>query len=180
MSASTFTSEPETSAAPELDESLDAMLQDLGEMGDTFRANSAARFQAMLPRMITRVLGEGDAARQALADGGFVMNEATVVLRLNPDTDQVEIFCDVGVPDPHGLERAYRAALELNLCRTYPGVVFGVHPESGRMVATTAISSVIALDDQVCINALEMLTLHVRQLRASRTLPLLDEEPAFA
>lgn len=176
MPASTSDPDDGAALAPEYDESLDAMLLDLGEMGEKFRASGAARFEAMLPRVIARVLGEGEAARQALADGGFVMNESTVVLRLNPDTDQVEFFCDLGLPEAHSLDQAYRTALQLNLCRTYPGVVFGVHPESGRMVATTAISSVLLADDQVCINVLEMLTLQVRQVRASRVIPLVDEE----
>ena len=103
-------------------------------------------------------------------------NGSTVVLRLNPHTDCLEMFCDVGLPEVHAREAAYRAALEINLCRSYPGITLGVHPESGRMVATVAIHSLLVADDEVCLNTLDLLTRHVDQLRMSRAIPLSAED----
>ena len=88
-------------------------------------------------------------------------------MRLNPDNDYLEFFCDIGLPDPHHLEPNFRTALELNLCRTYPGVSFGVHPESGRLVATTALDSAQVDHDEVCLATLELLTGQVGRLRRS-------------
>ena len=122
-------------------------------------------------------LADADAADidQAIADGGFVLNDSTVVMRHNADNDQIEFFCDVGLPEVHAREAAYRAALEINLCRSYPGITLGVHPESGRMVATVAIHSLLVADDEVCLNTLELLTRQVGQLRASGAIALQAE-----
>lgn len=136
---------------------------------------SADRFNVLLPRVVAQVVGEGDAAQEALETGGFFLNESTVVMRLNPDNDYLEFFCDIGLPDPHHLEASFRTALELNLCRTYPGVTFGLHPESGRLVATTATHMLLVADDEVCLQALDLLTGLVQQLRASRTFMLREE-----
>lgn len=136
---------------------------------------SADRFNVLLPRVVAQVVGEGEAAQEALETGGFLLNESTVVMRLNPENDYLEFFCDIGLPDPHHLEANFRTALELNLCRTYPGVTFGVHPESGRLVATTATHMLLVADDEVCLQALDLLTGLVQQLRTNRTFMLLDE-----
>jgi hypothetical protein len=135
----------------------------------------AVRFAQLLPKVVRRVLGQGAEADQALADGGFVLNDSTVVMRLNEDTDHIEFFCDIGVPQRHAREDAFRVALELNLCRTYPGITLGVHPVSGRLVATTAVHSLLVADDEVCLQALDTLTQQVRRLRDSGALPLADE-----
>lgn len=138
-------------------------------------AESVDRFNAMLPRVVAQVV-EGDAAAQeALETGGFVLNESTVVMRLNADNDYLEFFCDIGLPDPHHLEANFRTALELNLCRTYPDVTFGVHPESGRLVATIATHMLLVADDEVCLHALDLLTGLATQLRSNRTFLLVDE-----
>ena len=140
-------------------------------------SESAQRFAELMPRVVRRALVDADAADidQAIADGGFVLNDSTVVMRHNAETDQIEFFCDVGLPESHTREQAYRAALEINLCRQYPGITLGVHPDSGRMVATIAIHSLLVADDEVCLNTLELLTRQVGQLRASRAIALQDE-----
>jgi hypothetical protein len=154
---------------------VDPLLAGLAAPDDDPAQGSADRFNALLPRVVAQVVGEGEAAQEALETGGFVLNESTVVMRLNPDNDYLEFFCDIGLPDPHHLEPNFRTALELNLCRTYPGVTFGVHPESGRLVATTATHMLLVADDEVCLQALDLLTGLVGQLRANRTFMLLEE-----
>ncbi len=153
----------------------DTMLAGLAAPLDDLAQGSADRFNVLLPRVVAQVVGEGEAAQEALETGGFVLNESTVVMRLNPDNDYLEFFCDIGLPDPHHLEPNFRTALELNLCRTYPGVTFGVHPESGRLVATTATHMLLVADDEVCLQALDLLTGLVGELRANRTFMLLEE-----
>lgn len=132
-------------------------------------AEAAERFSRLMPRVVRRVLGEGEQAQQALQTGGFVLDEAVIVMRLNPDTSMLEFFCDIGQPQPHTHEANFRAALQMNLCRTHPGVTFGLHPESGRLVVTSAMHMMLFADDEVCFNALQMLAGLVRQLRADRT-----------
>jgi len=136
---------------------------------EAIAAESAARFSDMLPRVVQRVLGDGPDAQQALETGGFVLDDSVIVMRLNPDTDTLEFFCDIGMPPPHSIEANFRTALEMNLCRTYAGVTFGVHPESGRLVATSAMHMMLFSDDEMCLNALQMLAGLVKQLRANRT-----------
>ena len=151
---------------------------DLGEFAEALAGieqDPAARFAQLLPQVVHRVLGQGAEADQALADGGFVLNDATVVMRLNEQTDHIEFFCDIGVPERHSREDAFRVALELNLCRAYPGITLGVHPESGRLVATTAVHSLLVADDEVCLQALDTLTQQVQRLRESGAIALADE-----
>ena len=147
---------------------------DLLELADTVGGASAGLFNQMLPRIVGGGVGTGQEGEEALAGGGFVLNECTVVLRLNAETDTVEFFCDVGLPLYHAQEAVYRKAMEMNLCRTYPGIVFGIHPESGRLVATTGTHALLMADDEVCLNTLQMLTRVVAQLRLSRTFELDD------
>lgn len=126
---------------------------------------SAQRFDALQSRVVARVVGAGEPAQQALRTGGFLLGEDTVVMRLNPDTDFIEFFCDIGQPLPEGREATLRAAMEMNLCRTHPGVTFGLHPESGRLVATTAMHMLLVPDDEACLQALQLLTGVARQRR---------------
>ncbi len=132
-------------------------------------AEAAERFNRLMPRVVRRVLGEGEQAQQALQTGGFVLDDAVIVMRLNPDTSMLEFFCDIGQPQAHTHEANFRTALQMNLCRTHPGVTFGLHPESGRLVATSAMHMMLFADDEVCFNALQMLAGLVRQLRIDRT-----------
>ena len=143
---------------------LDEMLAE----GAEFSRAALERFAEILPRVIARFLGDGPAVDEALREGGFEVNEVTVVVRLNPQTDSIEFFADVGLPEPHSLESACRAALEMNLCRTYPGLVLGMHPQSGRLVATTSMHCLLVGDDDACVNTVEMLTLQVRRMRDGR------------
>jgi len=130
---------------------------------------AAKRFNTLLPRVVRRMLGEGEGAQQALQTGGFVLDDAVIVMRLNADTSMLELFCDIGQPQAQSMEANFRAALQMNLCRTHPGVTFGLHPESGRLVATSAMHMMLFADDEVCLNALQMLAALVRQLRADHT-----------
>ena len=146
--------------------SLDEMMAD----ASSFSQAAHERFTEILPRVIARFLGDGPAVEEALREGGFEVDEVTVVIRLNPQTDSIEFFADVGLPGPHDLESACRAALEINLCRTYPGLVLGMHPQSGRLVATTSMHFLLVGDDDACVNTVEMLTQQVRRMRDSREL----------
>lgn len=136
-------------------------------------AESAADFEDLLRQVVARVVGDGPAAEQALAEGGFVMDGCTLALRRNPDNDFIEVFCDVGQPDPHFLDDAWRLALELNLMRTYPGLTLGLHPESGRLIATLQTHFLLLGQPDACITLLETLVRQVRRLRESRVIPLL-------
>ncbi len=147
-----------------------ARLDQLMADASNFSQAARERFTEILPRVIARFLGDGPAVEEALREGGFEVNEVTVVVRLNPQTDSIEFFADVGLPEPHALESACRAALEINLCRTYPGLVLGLHPQSGRLVATTSMHCLLVNDDDACVNTVEMLTLQVHRMRDSRQL----------
>ncbi len=127
----------------------------------------ANSFSETLRRIVQRVVGDGPEADQALADGSFVLNNTTVVVRLNSETHFVEFFCDVGEPDTYALEATYRTALEVNLCRTFPGVTLGVHPQSGRLVATLAMNGLMAQDEDFCMTLLETLANRATQIRES-------------
>lgn len=148
--------------------------EDLLAFAEDYFEQSGARFAEMRSRVTQRLLGDTQAAEHALAQGGFVLNDCTVVMRRNPETDYIEFFCDVGLPESSSLQETYRTALELNLCRTYPGIVLGVHPESGRLVATATLHSQLLADDDLCIKTLEILTMQVRRLRHSRVIALND------
>ncbi len=162
-----------SSQAPDGDgQAPPARLDDLLSDAADFSRSARERFAEILPRVIARFLGDGPAVEEALREGGFEVNEVTVVVRLNPQTDAIEFFADIGLPEPHALDAACRAALEINLCRTYPGLVLGLHPQSGRLVATTSLHCLLVGEDDACVNTVEMLTLQVRRLRDSRVLGL--------
>lgn len=133
-----------------------------------------ASFAESLRRIIARTVGHGLAAEQALEDCGFLMNERMVVVRLNPDTDFVELFCDIGQPDLYDLEGVYRAALEANLCRTFPGLTLGVHPESGRLVGTLTLDGLMFDNEEFCMTILESLTRGAWLVRESGLFRLQD------
>ncbi len=137
-------------------------------------ARSRARFDAMLPRVVARLAGES-AVDEALASGGFAVEGRTVVVRLHPENDHIEYYCDVGLPEPHSLAETYRTLLEMNLCRTYPGITFGLHPGSGRVVATLAMHDALVPGEDACIATVQMLVTMVGHLRDVRTLALADE-----
>jgi hypothetical protein len=166
---------PETAPAETpLDVQLHAFVA-LGEACDDVSRLVADSFAQTLRRIVLRILGDGPEADQALADGALVIQGRTVVMRLNPQTDFVELFCDIGQPAVPSLEAVYRAALEANLCRRFPGVTLGLHPESGRLVATSAMHMMLFTDDDACLNTLQMLAALVRQLKSQRTFLVQDD-----
>jgi hypothetical protein len=160
---------PETDLADNARGLSELSITDALNSAQDIAAEAADRFNRLMPRVVRRVLGDGEQAQQALQTGGFVLEDAVTVMRLNPDTSMLEFFCDIGQPQAHTHEANFRAALQMNLCRTHPGVTFGLHPESGRLVATSAMHMMLFADDEVCFNALLMLAGLARQLRADRT-----------
>lgn len=150
------------------------VVAELAEAAQGASTQIASSFSETLRKIVQRVVGEGPQADQALADGGFVLKDTTVVLRLNPQTNFVEFFSDIGEPDTHSLESTYRAALEANLCRTFPGVTLGVHPQSGRLVATLAMNGLMAQDEDFCMTLLETLTERATQIRQSGLFRFMD------
>ena len=165
---------PETRPAESAAALPEMTLTDALASAQDIAAEAAERFNRLMPRVARRVLGEGEQAQQALQTGGFVLDEAVIVMRLNPDTSMLEFFCDIGQPQTHTHEANFRTALQMNLCRTHPGVTFGLHPESGRLVATSAMHMMLFADDEVCFNALQMLAGLARQLRNDRTVLVED------
>ncbi|MFY8103891.1 MAG: type III secretion system chaperone [Ramlibacter sp.] len=162
-------SNPETRAVVAASGPTELTLTDALASAEAITAEAAERFSRLMPQVVRRMLGEGEQAQQALQTGGFVLDDAVIVMRLNPDTSMLEFFCDIGQPQAHTHEANFRTALQMNLCRTHPGVTFGLHPESGRLVATSAMHMMLFADDEVCFNALQMLAGLARQLRADRT-----------
>lgn len=162
-------SNPETRAVVTASGPTELTLTDALASAEAIAAEAAERFSRLMPQVVRRMLGEGEQAQQALQTGGFVLDDAVIVMRLNPDTSMLEFFCDIGQPQAHTHEANFRTALQMNLCRTHPGVTFGLHPESGRLVATSAMHMMLFADDEVCFNALQMLAGLARQLRADRT-----------
>ncbi len=160
------------SQAP-LDVQLHAFLE-LGEASDEIFEQVATSFSETLRRIVIRTMGEGPEADQALADGGLVVNERTVVVRLNGQTGFVEFFCDIGQPAAPHLEGVYRTALEANLCRRFPGIMLGIHPESGRLVGTLALNGLMADNEDFCMMALDLLTRCAWQIRESGLFSLDD------
>ena len=150
---------------------LDAELQSLMDEQDD---HARAEFDGLHQRVLERLLGDAQSIAQAREAGGFLLNGRTVVLRWHADTDTIECFCDVGEPEPHSRDSLYRTALEINLCRTHRGLILGVHPESGRVVATLALPRLLVADEEALVSQLEMLTLRVGYLRDSRALALVD------
>ncbi len=145
--------------------SLSHMEEALTEYSESLMRESRQRFEELLARVAQRITGTVESAQEALASGSFFVNESTVVIRYDEDLTQIEIFCDVGLPEPYAENSVYRAALEHNLCRTYPGVSFGIHPDSGRLVATTALLLSMVADDEMCLNTVQMLTDLAQEVR---------------
>lgn len=144
---------------------LEAQLQEAA-------AASEASFRDLLALTVSRLVPDPQAAEEALRTGAFVVDDTLVVMRLNPQTDYIEFFGDIGLPADHQHEQAYRALLEMNLCRAHPGVTFGVHPESGRLVASQAMHALVIADEEVCIGVANRLARLARELREGREVPL--------
>jgi hypothetical protein len=166
---------PHPTASSPLAEEGAALLSDMQAQAHEYREQSQARYESAL-----RGLGNGEEADQAIADGALVLNDCTVVMRRNASNDFIEFFCDIGLPPNHDREAAYRVALEMNLCRTYPGITLGVHPDSGRLVATISVHGLMLPDEDAYLQALELLTLQVLEMRDSQLLPLAPAEETAA
>jgi hypothetical protein len=150
---------------PQQAPSLKDMEEALVESSESLMRASRQRFEELHAHVAQRITGTVEGAQEALASGSFFVNESTVVIRYDEDLTQVEIFCDVGLPEPYAENSVYRAALEYNLCCTYPGVSFGIHPDSGRLVATTALLLSMLTDDEMCLNTVQMLTDLAQEVR---------------
>ncbi len=139
---------------------------------DDLARDVADDLNAALARALTRLLSSAAAADQALAEGACMLGGGTLAWQLDPDTLVVGLFCDVGLPQVADAPSAYRIALEANLCRNYPGVYIGVHPQSERLVATMDVPAVLLFEDDYCVQVLETLASHARHLREEGGLSL--------
>lgn len=168
------TMSPETAPdATPLDVQLHAFLE-LGEACEDVSRLVADTFTQTLRRIVLRTMGDGPEADQALAEGALVLQGRTVVMRLNSQTDFVELFCDIGQPAADRLEAVYRHALEANLCRRFPGATLGIHPESGRLVATLALNGLMVDNDDLCMTALDLLARCASEIRERSPFDLVD------
>ncbi|CAN5682879.1 hypothetical protein BH11PSE7_BH11PSE7_23280 [soil metagenome] len=125
------------------------------------------KFDAILGNVVRRQLGEGQAAQSALSSGSFVLNELTVVLRLNEDNDAIELYADMGLPDTSADQvEIFGTLLQMNLHNTYPGIVFGRNEASKRLVAFLK-GHIFMMDDEgdFCLACLHKLTGTVHEIR---------------
>lgn len=141
--------------------SLQAMAEQAGQAIDA----SAQRFQEMLPRVLARYIADPDVLAQAVEDGGFVLGDCTAGIRFAPESMMVEFFADIGEPAPYTAEANYRTALEINLTRLLRGVILGLHPQSGRLVATTSAHQMLLADEDAYARILDTLTEAVADIR---------------
>lgn len=135
------------------------------DFADEFAADMRRDLDATLLRAFTRLLGSAEAASIAMAQTSVLLQGGTLAWRLDTELMFIELFCDIGLPEPFEAQTVYRLALEANLCRTYPGVFIGVHPESERVVATTSVPAMMLLDEEMCAPALETFACQARELR---------------
>ncbi len=150
--------------APTESPSLDDMTQALMSFSNEMDRQARPRFEDLLQRIARQLLSDDEAVHAAIDSGGFRVGDTTLVVRFNDETHQIELFADIGLPQAHAQGQAHRLALEHNLCRTYPGVTLGVHPESGRLVATTSLHLLMVTDETPCLHAMEVLAQAVADL----------------
>ena len=114
-----------------LDVQLHAFVE-LGEACDDVSRLVADSFAQTLRRIVLRIRGDGPEADQALADGALVIQGHTVVLRLNPQTDFVELFCDIGQPAvPSLVPRRPGGQSVSAVSRGHAGSPSGIGPPGG-------------------------------------------------
>lgn len=133
--------------------------------GDELVEQVATDLRASLARALTALLASAEAADQAIETDSCALEGGTLAWRLDADRLMVELFCDIGLPEPALAHEAWRFALEVNLCRTCEGAYLGLHPESGHLVMTSALPAVLMLDSAMCEKALESLARQARDLR---------------
>ena len=127
----------------------------------------AQKFDRILSNVVRRQLGEGQAAQSAVASGSFLLDDLTVVLRLNDDNDAMELYADMGLPDSSADQaEIFGALLQMNLHNTYPGIAFGRNEVSKRLVAFLK-GHIFMMDDDgdFCLACLHKLTGTVHQVR---------------
>ena len=124
-------------------------------------------FDAMLRNLIRRHVGDGTAADAAVASGSFTYQGDTAVIRLNPLTDCVEIFVDMGQPgNPVDHAEVYGRLLEMNLNSGHYGVLFGRNERSKRLVASHTMHIALADEEgELCDGCLQMLAEAIRSVR---------------
>lgn len=129
--------------------------RDIAAQWSALGEDSRRQFERVFEAMVEQLFGVGQAAREAIEAGSFAYEGATAVVRLDPHSYMVEFFYDAGQPHPHFESEDFRKLLQFNLCRAYPGIIFGVHPESGRMVATSSMPIFALTDAQIGLLLLE-------------------------
>lgn len=124
-------------------------------------------FDAMLRNVMRRHVGGGAAADAAVASGSFTYQGDTAVIRLNPLTDCVEIFVDMGLPgDSVDHVDIYGRLLEMNLNCAHYGVLFGRNERSRRLVASHTMHIALADEEgELCDGCLQMVAQAVRSVR---------------
>ncbi len=136
-----------------------------GPTSDDLLEQVAVDLRASLARALTGLLASAEAADQAVEEGSCLLEGGTLAWRLDLDNLMVELFCDIGLPEPALAREAWRFALEANLCRTCEGAYLGLHPESGHLVMTSGLPAVLMLDDSMAEKALASLARQAREMR---------------
>lgn len=127
----------------------------------------ATDVMSSLQGALVRLLGDPAEAERAMAEGACQVHGSTLAWRVDDKSLMVELFSDIGLPEPAQEHEAFRLALQANLCRTYPGLHVGLHPESRRLVATAIQPAVLVMDESFCLSAMEHLAGQALQIRAA-------------
>ncbi len=138
---------------------------DLTSAGQDLADQVSTQLRTSLEAALARLLVDPEAVDRALAEGSCQTGGCTLAWRVDDRTLMLELFADIGLPEPAREHEAYRQMLEINLCRTHPGLYVGLHPESRRLVATTLQPAVLLVEESFCLAALENLAAQARQLR---------------
>ena len=123
--------------------------------------------EAELLAMICGQLGASPAdTEQIVASGCLQLDEVDLVVRLDEDTQQLEILADCGVPAPSQEHGVFRHLLHDALTNTLPAIAFGVHPRSGCIVGkATVFAPLITPEDPLCAPLMQLLATRARELR---------------
>jgi hypothetical protein len=140
-------------------------INDLITASEGLARQVSTELESSLQAALTRLLGDAHAVDQALAEGSCDVDGSTLAWRVDEQTLMLELYCDIGLPEPAQEHEAYRRMLEINLCRSCPGLYVGLHPESRRLVAATLQPAVLLVDENFCVAAMENLVGQARVLR---------------
>lgn len=140
-------------------------IAELAAASEELAGQVSTQLQTSLEAALTRLLGDAEAVGRALAECSCQIDGSTLAWRVDDRTLMLELYCDIGLPEPAREHEAYRQMLEINLCRSHPGLYVGLHPESRRLVATTLQPGFLLADETFCQAALEDLAAQARQLR---------------